>query len=297
MIHHSVCPACKSAEISIRFTTEDFSVTKEKFSVFACANCGLLFTQDIPAQDEMAKYYQAEQYISHSDTSKGIINKLYHFVRKRTLISKRKLIIGVAGLKQGSILDIGSGTGAFLKTMQDAGWNIAGIEPDEIARANSEKTHRIRPLKPSGSKDLPTEEFDAITMWHVLEHIHDLDGQMNELHRLLKQSGKIFIAVPNYTSYDAKYYGAHWAAWDVPRHLYHFSPDSMEKLCRQHGFSITSIKPMWFDSFYVSMLSEQYKSGKSNVIKGGIIGLISNLKALFNKKKCSSLIYILEKTK
>ncbi len=259
-----------------------------------CRSCTLLFTQDVPGQHNIGKYYLSENYISHSDTQKGIINKLYHIVRKRTLNDKKKLIQSETGKQQGKILDIGCGTGAFLHNMQEAQWDITGLEPDENARKKATELYSITPLSSEEIYTIPGG-YDAITMWHVLEHVHELQKYISRLAELLAPGGKIFIAVPNYGSYDAKFYGPSWAAYDVPRHLYHFSPQSMNTLVQQQGLSVKKIKPMWFDSFYVSMLSEKYNTGKSNIIRAFFIGLISNFKTIMKKEKCSSLIYVISK--
>ena len=142
---------------------------------------------------------------------------------------------------------------------------------------------------------MPAESLDAITMWHVLEHVHDLHEYIQQLKFLLKPEGKIFIAVPNYTSYDAQHYKEFWAAYDVPRHLYHFSPKSMEILIESHQMKVIKMKPMWYDSVYVSMLSEQYKTGRSHPANALISGFFSNLETLFDTRKCSSIIYIISK--
>jgi 2-polyprenyl-3-methyl-5-hydroxy-6-metoxy-1,4-benzoquinol methylase len=199
------------------------------------------------------------------------------------------------GKQQGKILDIGCGTGAFLNTMTLAGWESTGLEPDDAARKKAQELYNINPKPSHEIFNLPHNTYDAITMWHVLEHVHQLHEYITQLKNMLTTNGRIFIAVPNYTSYDAQYYAAHWAAYDVPRHLYHFSLASMKNLVEQHGLTIKKIKPMWFDSFYVSMLSEQYKNGKGNIVKAFFIGFVSNLKTLFNKGKCSSLIYVIGK--
>lgn len=295
MIHLSACPLCGSETFSLQLTARDNSVTLEEFEIFHCEHCDFLFTQNIPEEENAAKYYQSEAYISHSDTSKGFINRLYHSVRTFTLRQKRKLVEKSCGKKSGHILDIGSGTGSFLFTMKQAGWNATGIEPDPIARQNSETINGIAALPPEAERTFPSGSFDVISMWHVLEHVHQLDDQMNQLQRLLSVTGKIFIAVPNHTSYDAVHYGKYWAAWDVPRHLYHFSPATMRVLAEKYGFEIMGYHPMWFDSFYVSMLSEKYRTGKSNIVKAVFTGLISNWKALMNVQKCSSVIYVMRK--
>ena len=197
--------------------------------------------------------------------------------------------------KKGNILDIGSGTGAFLHTMRLANWQITGLEPDETARQKALELYGVQLNSPENLYALPPNNFDAVTMWHVLEHVHDLHGYINQINNLLKRGGKIFIAVPNYTCYDEEIYKEYWAAYDVPRHLYHFSPGAMKELLELHGLSIEAVKPMWYDSFYVSLLSEKYKTGKPNPAKAFLNGILSNSKALINTKKCSSVIYIASK--
>ena len=297
MVIYSSCPVCKGTQIQPRLSAKDYTVSNETFSILSCNDCTHLFTQNVAEQADIGKYYASENYISHSDTQVGFVNKLYHSIRKKTLQRKKNLIENETKKLTGSILDVGCGTGAFLNTMKLGGWKITGLEPDETARAKATSLYGIEPQPSEEIFNLSHNTYDAITMWHVLEHVHQLHGYVAQLKNMLTDKGKIFIAVPNYTSYDAAHYGEFWAAYDVPRHLYHFSPESMKNLVEQHGLSIKKMKPMWFDSFYVSMLSEQYKNGKGNLIKAFLIGLISNIKTLFNPKKCSSIIYIIEKVK
>lgn len=292
MIVHTFCPACGDKNISPILSANDHTVSNERFEIWECKNCTLRFTQNIPGKEAIGKYYQSENYISHSDTSQGFINNLYHKIRKRTLIQKRNLVEKATQKKAGDLLDVGCGTGAFLHTMKKAHWKITGLEPDETAREKAWELHGIQPEPAEVFYTLPVQSFDAITLWHVLEHVHDLQGYMDQLKKLLRPGGKLFIAVPNYTSYDAQYYKESWAAYDVPRHLYHFSPGSMKKLFIAHGMKVAIMKPMWYDSIYVSMLSEPYKTGKSNAAKALMIGAISNSKAFMDVEKCSSVIYV-----
>lgn len=294
-IYYRECPCCGSNRISKSFTAKDYTVSNEMFEVWKCEDCTLQFTQNVPNNEDIGPYYKSSAYISHSDTNKGLINRLYHLVRNYTLQGKRKLIQAETGLSQGALLDVGAGTGAFSSTMQVAGWKVTGLEPDDTARQNALQLHALQLLPPGKLYDLQDNQFDAITLWHVLEHVHELHPYLSKFNTLLKQNGRLFIAVPNYTSLDAELYGDSWAAYDVPRHLYHFSPKSMEVLAQSEGFVVKEYKPMWFDSFYVSMLSEQYKNGKSNLINAIWNGLKSNFKTLGDKQKCSSLIYVLVK--
>lgn len=297
IIHYTHCPACGSLLLQPVLDTKDHSVSGEAFSIWECGDCSLRFTQDAPDIHSIAKYYKSENYISHTNTSRGFINQLYQAVRKRTLRQKRKLISKMAGRTEGTLLDIGSGTGAFVNEMKQNGWAVTGLEPDEDARKVAKETFDCE-LKSTGELfQLSENTFDAITLWHVLEHVHDLHGYLQQFKKLLKQEGVLVIAVPNYTSFDASVYKEFWAAYDVPRHLYHFSPHSMKLLVGKNGMRIAKYKPMWFDSFYVSFLSSKYKNarGKTNWISASWNGFVSNLEALFDNKKCSSVIYIISK--
>ncbi|MEO6894119.1 MAG: class I SAM-dependent methyltransferase [Ginsengibacter sp.] len=292
MIVYKSCPNCGNENISKVLSAKDYTVSGEKFEIWECKNCTLRFTQNIPEQENIGRYYQSENYISHSDTKKGFVNNLYHTVRKRTLLQKKNLIETSTKKSAGNILDLGAGTGAFLNTLKNAGWNALGLEPDVTARDKASELYGIYLKESHELFSLTTESFDAITLWHVLEHVHQLHDYIKKFEELLKKDGKLFIAVPNYTSEDAKMYGKFWAAYDVPRHLYHFSPKAMESLLNAHGLKLEKIKPMWYDSVYVSMLSEKYKTGKSHPARAFINGMTSNLNTVFNKAKCSSLIYI-----
>ncbi|MEO8412384.1 MAG: class I SAM-dependent methyltransferase [Ginsengibacter sp.] len=296
MIVYDTCPCCGQKNIAPVFSAEDYTVSHDRFEIWECKDCTLRFTQQAPSAAEIGPYYQSENYISHSNTNEGLVNKLYHAVRKRTLVQKRKWVEKATGKFYGNILDVGCGTGAFLHAMKNAGWNATGLEPDLSARNKAKELYQLNIEGPEKLFSLPVESFDAITMWHVLEHVHELHDYIKRLHQLLKPNGKLFIAVPNYTCYDEKVYNEFWAAYDVPRHLYHFSPASMKTLLALHQMQLVSIKPMWYDSFYVCMLSEQYKTGKSNPVRACINGGISNMKAMARTEKCSSVVYIAQST-
>lgn len=263
--------------------------------MWKCSTCTFRFTQNVPAAAFIGQYYQSADYVSHSDTKEGFVNRLYHLVRSFTLRTKRNMVRKVTGLKYGVLLDIGAGTGAFANKMKQAGWNVTGLEPDKIAREKALENYDLRLEKLTNLESLVGETFDAITLWHVLEHVHDLHGYLEKFLDILKPTGRLVIAVPNYTSYDAEYYKEYWAAYDVPRHLYHFSPKSMQLLLEQKGFSLEAVKPMWFDSFYVSMLSEKCRQGKNNFLRAMWIALLSNIKAFSDTKRCSSVIYVIRK--
>ncbi len=294
MIHYNNCPVCLQGPVHILFPVVDNSVSKEQFEVWICDNCTAAFTQDVPDSSAIGRYYASENYISHSDTREGIVNKIYHQVRNITLKRKRKLVERETGMLGGKVLDIGAGTGAFANEMKQAGWDVTALEPDGNARQVAGKNYGMK-LEPESALFDLDERYDAITLWHVLEHIHQLHEYGEQFKRLLKPGGKLFIAVPNYESADAKFYGPAWAAWDVPRHLYHFTARSMRSFLLLHGLHVLSMKPMWFDSFYVSMLSEPYKTGKQNLPRAVFKGFSSNAAAVRSTSKCSSVIYIAEK--
>ena len=294
-VHHDVCPVCKHKKVKFVFDAIDYTVSKQKFSIYECDYCSLRFTQDIPSGETIGVYYKSEDYISHTNTSKGFINNLYQKVRTKTMRKKALLVTKKTKLSKGTLLDIGSGAGTFLFTMQQQGWDVLGLEPDADARAVAMETYGIASRSSIEIFDLPNEKFHAITMWHVLEHVHQLHEYVQELFRILAPGGKLFIAVPNYTSKDAETYQQYWAAYDVPRHLYHFSPKSVKNLMEQHGFTVAEMKPMWYDSFYISMLSSKYKTGSINYVAAGLHGVSSNIMAINNVEKCSSIIYVIEK--
>lgn len=292
MQYYTECPVCKSKNFSPACEAKDYLVSQEIFQISECNECHLRFTNPIPDEDEIGKYYQSQDYISHTNTSEGLINKIYQWVRNITLVGKKNLIQKESKIKIGKILDIGCGTGEFLNGMHKAGWSVFGLEPDEGARQLAHSNYQLQIDSPAKLFELSENSLDVITMWHVLEHVHRLDDYLNQISKILKPDGALFIAIPNYTSYDANHYKNDWAAYDVPRHLYHFSPQSMKALLDRFNFKLEKMKRMPFDSFYVSMLSEKYKNG--SIINAFWVGLKSNCKALFNTERCSSSIYLIK---
>jgi 2-polyprenyl-3-methyl-5-hydroxy-6-metoxy-1,4-benzoquinol methylase len=294
-IIYSSCPCCGSSVLKKALVATDYLVSQKEFEIWECVDCTLRFTQHTPDAQAISQYYQSSDYISHSGTNKGIINALYHTVRKITLSDKRRLILSVTQIDNGRLLDIGAGTGAFVSHMQMNGWQATGLEPDAMARSNALTANKVNLLASDALFEFAENSFDVITMWHVLEHVHDLHNYMEQLKKILKPNGKIFIAVPNYTSYDARFYKGFWAAYDVPRHLYHFSPEAMFQLLSIHDLHLLASRVMWYDSFYISLLSEKYRKKEKNAIRGLLVALFSNLRAFVDKERCSSLIYIIGK--
>ncbi len=289
------CPVCKGNELSLFLSCKDYTVSRETFSIEKCKSCGFNFTNPRPTSSEIGKYYESEDYISHSNTNKGIINRIYQGVRKYTIQKKVALINSFVKETDKNILDIGCGTGEFLNACKNDGWNAQGIEPSLNARKLAIDNYGLVVSEEAFLKNLKPACFDIITMWHVLEHVHELNTRVDELKRLLKNNGAIIIAVPNRSSYDATFYKEYWAGYDVPRHLYHFVPETMKMLLKNHGLEMANLLPMKFDSYYVSMLSEKYKTGKSDLINAFLKGWLSNVKAGGNAGKYSSIIYVIKK--
>jgi len=292
MHNNSNCPVCKNQNFSPFITCEDYTVSHEKFEIVSCDSCGFKFTNPRPNNDVLGNYYKSEDYISHSDTKKGIISRLYHAVRTRTLRQKLKLVSSY--VSRGTILDYGCGTGAFVSECWQNGWKAFGLEPDKGARKIAFESG----LNVSESKEILDQKtsdlkFNAITLWHVLEHVTDLDETLNYFKTKLSREGVLIIAVPNHKSYDAEHYKEHWAAYDVPRHLYHFEQSTIQTLMRGYGFSLVEMHPMKFDSFYVSMLSEKYKTGSIQYFSAFVNGLKSNLKSK-GPGDYSSVIYVFQ---
>lgn len=275
--------------ISLFLKTKDYSVSRETFELRYDADWDMLITW--PQPKDLGAYYESDTYISHTDAKSTFSEKLYQKAKKINLRQKINTIRKL-GYFRGTLLDIGAGTGDFLALAQRQGFGVSGVEPNAKARALAAKKgislHREL-------SHLPPKKFDIITLWHVLEHLPDLREQLARITALLQDNGLLLVAVPNYKSYDARYYGPYWAGYDVPRHLWHFSKTAVAKLFHPHQMQITSIRPMLLDAFYVAMLSETYKNRKAVLFRAFCVGLVSNLRACFTKEY-SSLLYGIQKT-
>lgn len=275
-------------ETNTYIQVKDFSVSGESFQLLLNEEYQILKTTPTPSLENLPKYYESEDYISHTDGKRSLFEKMYHLVKRNAIRSKVNLISKYSS--KGKVLDIGAGTGDFLVEAKIKGWDVLGFEPNTQAKALAEKKgiNFIETIA-----ELPDASFDVITMWHVLEHVPDLYWQLDQLKRICKPNGIIIIAVPNFKSYDAKHYKQFWAAYDVPRHLWHFSKIGIQELFGSYNIQLLKTKPMWFDSFYVSLLSEKYKTGKMNFIKGFWYGFASNCSGIV-KNEFSSHIYVLK---
>jgi 2-polyprenyl-3-methyl-5-hydroxy-6-metoxy-1,4-benzoquinol methylase len=285
------CPVCGSEEFDLFISGKDYFLSGESFEIVKCHNCGFRFTNPRPGAKELGKYYQSTEYISHSDSRKGLLATVYQQVRKYTLSQKLSLISKLQ--EKGEILDIGCATGQFLHFMAEHGWKTTGIEPDEKTRAHAIIEFGLQVFPEEKLNSFRNASFDVITMWHVLEHVSALNERMEQLKKLLKPQGNLIIAVPNCDAYDAETYGAFWAGYDLPRHLYHFTKQDMELLMAKYGFTIVKILPMKFDAYYVSLLSEKYRYGKTRWFQALWNGFWSNCKSKQNNGY-SSLIYVIK---
>ena len=274
-------------------TVKDHSVSGEEFELLVNNEFGFLETHPQPASDKLPEYYKSDDYISHTDSKRNLLEKAYHVVRNISLKRKLKLINSFAS-EDKKLLDVGCGTGDFLQIAQQVNWTVTGIEPNEEARkiANSKTNNSVFNVKQL--LEFEKQSFDVITLWHVLEHLPNLNEHVSILKSLLKEKGNLIIAVPNYKSYDAMYYKNFWAAFDAPRHLWHFNQESVAKLFANENMEVMEILPMKFDAYYVSLLSEKYKSGWMNIFNAIRVALISNLKAK-GTGEYSSLIYVIKK--
>ena len=283
------CPVCMGTNFINYLEINDFSISGEVFKIQKCSQCNFLITNPRPDETDIVKYYESADYISHSNKSGSIMDRIYKIVRNKNISVKHKLIREFSD--GNSILDYGCGTGEFIHFMKNKGFSIYGVEPATIARKQAESLNAVTIA--DHIDRIATNEISIITLWHVMEHIHQLRETIEKLRNLQDKNGILIIAVPNHNSLDNKIYGKYWAAWDVPRHLYHFSSDVMIRLIESFGYHYLATRPMKFDAYYVSLLSEKYK-GNKNPINAFLNGLKSNIKARKTGEH-SSKIYIFKR--
>lgn len=286
------CPWCGISSEHLELGVKDYFLTQEIFQIHRCEHCGLLFTVPRPQPGEMGKYYQSEEYYSHQKNKKGLVPRIYETVKSFNI--KTKTTYATRGLNKGRLLDVGCGVGDFLCHVKKMGWDVTGIEPSNNAKLIAQERLGFLPLDPSDSTTLPDCSFDVITLWHVLEHVDDLKTQTNELNRLLKPGGRLVIALPNFQSFDCQYYKQYWAAWDVPRHLNHFSPEAIQSIITSLGMKFVDIQKLKWDAYYISFMSERYLGHSLPLLRGAWVGFKSNRKAS-RSFMYSSLVYRFQK--
>ncbi|GAB4395352.1 MAG: class I SAM-dependent methyltransferase [Microscillaceae bacterium] len=287
------CPLCAHPYFKPWLQVPDYAISQETFSLVQCKECGFCFTNPRPAPAEIGFYYASEEYISHSNRRRGLFSQLYQWVRQKALVEKKALIHQQTGFQPEQamrLLDYGCGTGEFLYTMHRAGWRAYGVEPAQIARQQAIQLTGL-PIYPN-LWQAPFEEkkYDVITLWHVLEHVHALLQTMAQLRKLLRPGGAMLLALPNRAAEEAAVFGKYWAAYDVPRHLYHFDSWDVQKLALRFDLRLVQTFPMYYDAYYVSLLSEKYRSGYLNYWAGLQQGWLSNRNA-GRSGHYSSLIY------
>lgn len=292
--HSQNCPVCGADTTTQALSAVDTTVSQLTFCIQRCTNCNAHFTSPRPSPKAIGEFYRSNKYISHTDQDKGLLARIYRKVRATAVAQKLRLIQQTH--PSGKLLDFGCGTGTFLQHAAQRGFKITGVEPNQEARAIA--TQSARAHVHSELSEIPLDQqFNVVTMWHVLEHMHQPADTLTSIRKLMPPDGLLVIAVPNRSSWDASHYGAAWAAWDVPRHLTHFSNEDMKHILLRTGFKVVRTRPMWFDAPYVSILSEQGKGlgPIAAVLKGGFIGMVSNMIALVSRRPTSSTIYLAQK--
>jgi SAM-dependent methyltransferase len=291
MVQYNSCPLCHAVAPGHYLTCTDHLVSLKEFELKRCSSCGFIFTSDPPGEKEIGGYYESDDYISHSDSGKTFLDKVYREVRKVMLIIKKKLVIRNIQKPAGKILDLGCGTGHFLDEMRRSGWETTGVEINKKAREHAASMFGLDVIHPDNIGALPSGQYDCITLWHVLEHFHKPFEYFTEIKRLLKPTGTVIVALPNSDSFDALHYGKDWAAFDVPRHLWHFNPATFSIFAEKAGFRVTSYKILPFDVFYISILSEKQKGSSFASVFGMALGKMFFLLSLMSRKKGSSIVY------
>jgi len=285
------CPSCNSVSSKPCMKSCDYFLTKEDFIIVECSDCRLRFTNPRPAFEDSIRYYDSSDYISHDTSQKGILPWVYTQARK--LMLKKKFSIVSKYSKGKRILDIGCGTGEFLLFCKTKGLDVSGVELNDKPREAAKTKYGLDIRKTILDFNLNENKFDCISLWHVLEHIHELNATIESIKKYLKPRGVVIMALPNCGSWDAIHYKNYWAAYDLPRHLYHFNKNSFTIFTRKNKLNIVKILPQVLDAYYISLLSEKYKTGKGNLIKALFKGAYSNFMARKNQAGHSSLIYIL----
>jgi SAM-dependent methyltransferase len=295
MTEEGSCLVCGSTDPAVLFTAKDHLVSGKNFVLKRCRVCGFTFTDDPPDEKDITEFYVSEDYISHSDKKQSLTDHVYHLARNYMLRKKYNLVHKMSGRETGTLLDIGSGTGYFADYMNRKGWNVKGVELSDQAREYSISRFGLTAVSPRDVPVIKDGSVDCITLWHVLEHLYDPVMWLKEISRILKDDGNCIIALPNIKSADAVWFGNGWAALDVPRHLWHFSPETLPAFINGYGFICTKVIPMPLDIYYISSLSYRNRGCKLPLLRGIVTGLFLTVKSLAKKDKASSLIYVILK--
>lgn len=288
------CPLCHSGTGKDYLRVKDFLLSGEEFTLLKCSNCGFIYTTAVPAPEEIGRYYKSEEYVSHSNSRKGLMNRLYHLGRSFMLGMKFRMVRN--STHGDRLLDIGCGTGYFPAFMANRGYSVTGVEVDPDARKFAREQFGLQVHTPVEFLDSRIQgRFDIITLWHVLEHLDDFDLYIDRMLEYLMPEGTLVIALPNCSSLDARHYKEFWAGYDVPRHLWHFTPSTFKVLAEKHHLKVLKMRRLPLDPFYNAMLSEKYRKSRFYMIKGTIIGKLAYIESLFNIKRSSSVVYFFER--
>lgn len=293
------CPVCGSDDLKKVFEAVDHFSSGEAFPVCDCTRCGFRFTNNFPSEEVIGRYYDSPDYISHSDSDKGLINRLYHYFRKQMLRKKVDLVADHATGNPIRLLDIGCGTGYFLQAAKERGLVVSGIEKDKKARESATARSGLTVNDEKSFWEIEKASFDAVTLWHVLEHLEKLNETVSKIKEIITPEGIVVLALPNCRSYDAGFYKERWAAYDIPRHLWHFSPGTVEKLLVRHHLKIVKRVRMPLDAFYISLLSEKYRGSNpfTQYTRAFGVGATGFLRSLSDLGQASSVIYIAKKNR
>ncbi len=291
------CPVCDNSDFYKVFDSVDHFSSNEVFPVCDCSECGFRFTNSFPSEDVIGKYYDSPAYISHSDSDKGLTNRMYHLFRGLMLRRKVNLVKRHLKRENANLLDIGCGTGYFLNAAKEEGFIVSGIEKDYRAREKAITRFELDVRDENAFFSLENSSYDVVTLWHVLEHLEHLNERIDKIGELLSPDGRVVIALPNHLSYDARCYREKWAAYDTPRHLWHFTPDTLERLMIKHRMQVIKRYRMPLDAYYVSLLSETYRGSRTMIkyLRAFMTGTTGYLLSLFNPEQSSSIIYIIKK--
>lgn len=291
----SACPMCGAVETVPYATCMDHLSSRQQFMLLRCPACGIVFTDKRPQEEEMVKYETLESEIRRADTPNGLIEKMYRHVRKKMMRHKAGLVTGLSYRNSGTLLNYGAKRGFFSSFMEKKGWKVTSVDKYHENRQFSLEHFHHRMYEMQEMDNFQPETFDVITLWHVFEHEYHPHELLDTLHRILRPGGILVMACPNICSTDALHYGPYWAAYDVPRHLWHFNPVSMERLARRHGFTLMHHEKMPYDSFYISIMSEMNMRHSMPILRGMAYGLHSWLVSLTKRGKSSSIVYVFRK--
>jgi len=293
-IEFSSCIVCGATSFTDELVVTDWLVSNEDFLVKECNACSFRFTSNPPAAEHAGPYYETEEYVEHSDNAEGLINVVYHKARTWMLKYKLRLIRKHSDGKR--LLDLGSGSGYFLNSMKNNGYDVNGVEISDKAVALCQNKFRIKAYSPTEflANEIPGE-FDVATMWHVFEHVYSYNEYFDMLHKKLTKNGTLIIAMPNYYCLEEKTYKKYWNGYDTPRHIWHFTPSTFPRFAKDRGFEMVKMTSLPLDMFYNSMISASYKKSFTFLPITVFVGLCSLMLSIFSFKRTSSVVYVMKK--